>query len=298
MTQPAPKYSARNACVIRPPLRPGRLFQWPVLLAWWLSPLAAAAPAACFVHATSVYEKAYCQIKEEAPATALPAFDDFRRNDAGIQYLLLKRHATRLKIALDPPQVSPRTPPAASAADAPAAKGISAPAAPANPAPTAATLDSRLKDCSLKANRIDCTSGQYLLQENRANHRLVPEHLQDDRPMALQDYTGPANDAYAKGDYLTRNYGRYLEKMLDIGLGAATLSYTRFCQIHDELSARNMSFAERFETMYLLLKKDKRTLTVAARYSETLPHTLSQCDTVTPRLIVCDTGSANWVYQR
>ena len=47
-----------------------------------------------------------------------------------------------------------------------------------------------------------------------------------------------ARDSQAIGTYLTQSYGQYLEKMLEIGLGASTMSYTKFNLGVPELSAK------------------------------------------------------------
>jgi len=62
------------------------------------------------------------------------------------------------------------------------------------------------------------------------------------------------------------------------------------------LQAKNVDFSERFETMYRFLKKDKKTMAVKSEPSSKRPHSISQCDDVSHRFIVCDIGVVNWVY--
>ncbi len=114
--------------------------------------------------------------------------------------------------------------------------------------------------------------------------------------MGLPRYRGNRNNDRAIQYYLSDVYSLYIQKMVDIGLGASTMSYRRFYYTFNDLQSKQVSFTERFEKMYGYLKKDKKTMQVKPLLSEHRPDKLSQCDDISKHIIVCDNGSANWVY--
>lgn len=259
----------------------------------------------CFKFAVTDYEKVFCQIKEASPATPLPSLDDFRRNPPQMQYLLLKRHAQRLSLALAPVATASsasHTPAIRNEPEGKAAEGSREPrVSQPSPSDTGSQQTGQMPhfaNCEMTNLMITCGGLQYRLQENRSNKRLSASSLTDDNKMGLVDFQGNARDSQAIGTYLTQSYSRYLEKMLEIGLGASTMSYTKFNLVYTELSAKNKSFAQRFETMYQYLKQDKRTKTVPARLSNQFPSSLDRCDPVSDRLIACDSEGVNWIYAK
>lgn len=56
------------------------------------------------------------------------------------------------------------------------------------------------------------------------------------------------------------------------------------------------ALGERMERTYSLLKQDKKTLAVKARYHNRLPDDLSLCTVINPDIVVCDNVGTNWVY--
>ena len=65
--------------------------------------LAFASQTSCFAFAETYYEQVYCEIRQKSPETVLPAFLDFKNNDARMQAMLLKRKAEALGIPLKIP---------------------------------------------------------------------------------------------------------------------------------------------------------------------------------------------------
>jgi len=98
--------------------------------------------------------------------------------------------------------------------------------------------------------------------------------------------------------YLGDSYRRYIQAMLDIGLAAATMSYSRFYYTFDDAAKNQRDFAARFEKMYIYLKKDKQTMGVKSRYSDELPVSLKQCSWLNDSLLVCDNDKLNWIYKK
>jgi hypothetical protein len=84
--------------------------------------------------------------------------------------------------------------------------------------------------------------------------------------------------------------------MLDIGLGATTMSFTAFHHAFHRMEAQGVDFAQRMERTYQLLKQDRKTLAIKARYHDELPQDLSLCTVINAGIIVCDNVGTNWVY--
>jgi hypothetical protein len=294
-------------------------------LLFWNAPVQALPSAEvyqCQSRASSDYEKIYCQILEQGEGKALPVWDDFIRNNRQVQWLLLKHPAARLKITL-PPVASASAPSVAVSAgisnatsskkSAPGSISVVKPAAgqfismttsPAStavvtpPAPPSVSLPQRrFSPCQLQQNQIICANVFYVLQENVGNNRLNPNVFLSAYTLDIPEFDNTSDDPVAIDRYLTSAYEHYLQKMIAIGLGGSTMSYTRFYQTFVDLRARQVSFSQRFETMYTYLKKDKQQMQVRKRLSDRLPDSLDQCDRVGGEYFVCDLDEVNWVYR-
>ncbi len=274
----------------------------------------------CNGQARNAMERLYCRIVAEGEGSGLPGLKDFRRNAPNIQTLLLKRPAKRLGLSLPPAaKVKPRRKkPATTHASRPAFKtkpaprpntqpvpdaqanvGI-APAPQTKPAPAVATRaqPTPLSQCRLTGEKIYCAAANYRLVLNKNNRELAEGALGADNRLALSDYTGLKGNKKNIRHYLSVGYKRYIQKMLDIGLGASTMSFSKFFYTYQEVTAKGENFAKRFETMYGYLKKDKASMSVRARYHHQLPDNIGQCTELTTKLIVCDDQANNWVYSR
>ena len=217
----------------------------------------------------------------------------------------MKRPAAQLGIAL--PQASakravakPRPRPAAKpeARRDQAAKKAAAPA-PAPPRRPEPRPEPELAaKCRLQRLVIVCGTSRYELALNRQNKDLDKDALSEQNRLGLRSYRGKPGDQAALMAHLSDSYQRYIEKMLEIGLGSATMSFTKFYYTHETLSQQGEDFAARFETMFSFLKKDKASMGIKARYNDQLPERVQQCSELTDRLIVCAAGEHNWVYVR
>jgi len=96
--------------------------------------------------------------------------------------------------------------------------------------------------------------------------------------------------------YLSKAYDRYIPAMVDIGLGANTMSFTAFHNAFHTTEDGGIDFARRMEQTFTLLKQDKKNLAVKARYHDELPQDLSLCTVINREIVVCDNVGTNWVY--
>ncbi|WP_390615781.1 hypothetical protein [Maricurvus nonylphenolicus] len=247
---------------------------------------------ACTPH--TELEKVFCQLK--AKGESLPSLEDFRRNQPRIQALLLKAPARRQGIAL-PKVVTKAKPPAPKKTvvnSKPEPRKASPAAQPVSSTPR--QLPSSLSSCQLQGHLIQCPRQQFRLATNRANRYLAKGALGPDNRLGLSNYQGERQNPQALKRHLTRSYERYIEKMLSIGLGASTMSFSKFYYTHDELQQLGVDFADRFETMFGYLKKDKASMAIKDSYLDALPPGIGSCNRLKDNILVCDNGEHNWVY--
>jgi hypothetical protein len=248
-------------------------------------------------------ETLYCDLTARG-VEGLPPLYEFRKNPPATQILLLKRPAQKFNLPLPnlpkraekkPLETLPSPPPARASA---ASVGASPPlaAARASAASTGAWQESRGSGtCRIEKEEIVCSDQRFRLQWNLPKSRLPVSALSDANQLLLS--RPPARGAPAQA-YLQQQYGRYLEKMLLLGLGASTLSFHKFAVIYDEVSGQGVDFADRFKTMYHFLKQDRKTLQPPKGTNFSVPQSLQGCHPVESRWWVCDQGGQNWVYAR
>jgi len=245
------------------------------------------------------YERIYCEIVEQGEGKSLPRFEDFKRNDVMVQKLLLKRPAEKLKIKL-PASSKTRITKASDKRPVPEKsaqfKLAGKPIKKLQQSTPDQVTNVSLSQCSIAKNVISCGHRRFYLKKNEPNSRLAKGVLDEQYKMGLPSYKGDAEDGREIQFYLSDVYGLYIQKMVDIGLGASTMSYARFFHTFNDLQAKNVDFSERFETMYSFLKKDKKTMMVKLEPSAERPNSISQCDDISKQVIVCDIGVVNWVY--
>lgn len=250
------------------------------------------------------YEQIYCTIVKRGEGQSLPRFEDFKRNDVTVQRLLLKRPATKLKITL-PSSSKRHTKELANTYRAPA-KSVQQNEVQQNDtqkplkriqeiSPDNSAKGS-LSQCSITKNIIACGHRRFILKKNEPNSQLLPGVLSEQYEMGLPSYGGGAGDDQEIQIYLSDVYGLYVQRMVDIGLGASTMSYSRFYHTFNDLQTKGVDFSERFETMYRFLKKDKKTMAVKSGFSNIRPTNIDSCDDISDTIIVCDMGVVNWVY--
>ncbi|WP_228743359.1 hypothetical protein [Marinobacter sp. F4218] len=244
----------------------------------------------CQQSARTDLERLYCQVIAEGAGQNLPSQADFRRNDPEVQALLLRGPARRLGIQM------PDAEGASDRLESPVA------ARPAEPVPESRdprpARRGRLSDCRLEGERITCPDRNFDLALNRPNSELAPGVLARDNRLGLNAYEGDLANETAVRRYLSDAYDRYIPKMVEIGLGANTMSFTAFYNAFQTLEGGGVNFAGRMEQTFQLLKQDKQSLAVKARYHEELPDNLFLCDAVNRDIIVCDNVGTNWVFVR
>ncbi len=244
--------------------------------------------SSCFAMAESYYEQIYCEIRALGRGAELPPFTDFRNNDAVTQALLLKRPAARLGIVVMEP-AAPASPGYGKAATRDAVPDGAHEIAQSIP------VSAPLASCARDGRSIRCPDAHYQLVGNRANRHLAADALHPDQRLRLNRYAGAVNgDGLVR--YLQESYGRYLEKMLAIGLGAVTLSYRKFEYIYHDVTARGADFGARFETMYRFLKRDKQNMDVAGATPDPGATPLAACELFAGRIIACDGGNRNFLF--
>lgn len=264
-----------------------RKLQASLVVALLLVPMFA---AAC--ESRNELEAVYCQLKHDY--AQLPSLEDFRRNSPTVQRLLLKRPARDAGIEL-PPSISKKTKTLSrsSAAGDPTEYRRTSPDIVSTPANRVKKKPIDNQNCHLSDNRILCGSDIYFLMLNRANHKLVKGSLNDANELSF-----PARSNITTARYWSDSYQHYIEKMLSIGLGASTMSYTKFVYTWQTAQKQGQNPQSRFSQMFEYLKRDKRALSVKASYDNLMPEAISWCQSLSRMLWVCDNGERNWVYQR
>ena len=261
--------------------------------------------AACREMAKTELEQTYCAIKAKGKGSSLPMFSDFRKNPEKIQRLLLKKHAKQAGIPL--PETTPS--PMDTATTAPRQNRSTQPTpvpltskterAPTPPQkPKTDTRATELNSCQLNQLTITCSFGRYRLQTNRPNRELTGDALSPANRLLLADRQSPHYRNASNLVYLSETYPLYIEKMLSIGLGDSTMSFTRYAATYEEIQVQNQNFSTRFNAMFELLKKEKANNSIQRRYDNSYPQNLSQCMSANAKLLICDNLNRNWVYLR
>ncbi|WP_086930145.1 hypothetical protein [Agarilytica rhodophyticola] len=255
----------------------------------------------CFDSAKTDLEKVYCQLVEKGKGQSLPAFNEFRRNPATTQNLLLRGPAKRAGITL--PKVSKRnasrsvskkrTPVTSRKAEAKTYK--QQPSSKARSANSKRVDHGRaMQGCEIHGDRLICGQDIYYMAINIPANRLPNNALTNSN--RLQFPEKPQEQEALQ--YLSSLYPRYIEKMLTIGLGDSTISFTKFHAIYKTSMAQQNSFTERFGKMYELLKKERKSQAIKQRYRNNFPQSIEQCMQLSKNLVACDNVEQNWVYQR
>ncbi len=237
-------------------------------------------------------EEVYCQLVSKGEK--LPNLEDFRRNQPRIQALLLKAPARKYGIRV--PSPAKHTAASKNAAPVvPSAQSTSVRTVKSIPQPTVISA-SDLTGCALQGRQVSCPQQRFQLATNLPNRQLSPHVLSEQNTLGLNNYQGSAKDHRALKKHLSLSYQRYIEKMLTIGLGASTMSYSKFYYTYEELQRLQVDFAARFETMFGYLKKDKASMAIKDSYVDELPASIRACVKLQPAILVCDNGVHNWVY--
>ncbi|MDO6822863.1 hypothetical protein [Marinobacter sp. 1_MG-2023] len=259
-----------------------------IFAAGWIS--VASADEGCLASAQSDLERLYCEVVERGGGAGLPSMVDFKRNDPKVQALLLRQPAKRLSLTL--PEVSATPEPGSKPELATSQRE------PAKESRSEPSVTRGLAGCLLRGEFIQCPKVTYELEGNRSLASLDDGVLEPRNRLGIVPFDGGRNDDEAVRSYLSAAYDRYILKMLAIGLGANTMSFTAFHNAFQTLENSGVDFSKRMGQTYELLKQDRKTLGVKARYHDELPENLSMCETVDRDVIVCDNVGINWVFVR
>lgn len=241
----------------------------------------------CFYNAKTHYEKVYCEIKDRGRGKSFPAFNDFKKNTPLTQSLLLKRDAEALNIPLKLPQRSAKKPFINKAKLDRSNFSESAPPEPETQG-----------NCSLFYNTIKCQNVIFHQVSNQTNKKLKPGVLENANKIGLKPFLGDKKDRSNINAYLYKSYTLYIEKMIDIGLGSETMSFTKFNYLFNDNLQNNIDFASRFETMFSFLKTDKQTLAVNTKLLSVNHLSIADCFELTSHIYVCDNRNTNYVFLR
>ncbi|HEY6528984.1 MAG TPA: hypothetical protein VIZ65_09845 [Cellvibrionaceae bacterium] len=248
-------------------------------------------------HGQTPLELNYCKLLTLG-ATGLPPLFEFRKNTPATQYLLLKRPAARLGIAL----AQPSKPKVQSASKGPTDS--------AEPVPSASTrLTTELKSspraklpasqntpgCELANEMIICGSLRYQLQWNKPKNALAAEALLASNQLIFPPLP-PAQSAI--DDYLLHCYALYIQKMLLLGLGNTTLSFGKFDAIFTEAKNQHFDFSARFTRMYHFLKEERKTLQPPKGFGHAKPQHIEDCVRISEQFWSCQTAEQHWVYAK
>ena len=250
----------------------------------------------CLSYAQTYYETLYCEIASSGRRSKLPNFTDFQKNSEITQALLLKPHAQALRIPISLPSRSARVlePPQSVRLDEPKVVEISR-GPQTSPEQRLEIETNEASQCTYDKSSIHCggiTLKQVTNMQNNALHRdALSRHNTLMLPVIK---SSPQDDNFEF--HLTEAYLVYLDKMMSIGLGGVTMTYSKFYFLYLDLLRRKVDFNQRFSTMFEFLKKDKRSLGVSSR-SVQLP-TLSdkQCSRARSSLFICELSGRNYLF--
>jgi len=264
-----------------------------------------AAISKCFVQAETYYEQIYCEIKEHGKGKALPAFIDFKKNNEITQALLLKRDAAALHIYIKMPRRNSSKKELASrttklkqkvAPDNQHTSNSKASSKTNSQTNQSLSPSSNHTPCSFMGNMITCNTLKFYQIGNKTNSALKHGALNRQNKIGLTPFIGKKVQQTKINSYLYKSYVLYIEKMLEIGLGGVTMSFTKFAYLFNDLLEKKIDFASRFETMYSFLKKDKQLLAVSEKITPPNHLTIDDCFKLTNRIYICDNRTRNYVY--
>ncbi|MGI9289574.1 MAG: hypothetical protein ACR2P1_29685 [Pseudomonadales bacterium] len=237
------------------------------------------ADMACKPHTDAKYETAFCRVKQSPHGRNLPSLSDFRRNPQNMQYLLLRKPASKLGIDLPPPGKS--SPVRA------ARKTLDRPVTPPRAEATVASVR-----CNTAIDSIRCGSRIFRRLTNRSNNGIRPEALSSSNRLLFSSPVAIKDEA----SYLLEAYVQYLHKMISIGLAGSTFSYSAFAHTYYEHQRNGTDFVERFRTMFEFLKQDKKNIGVSQR-TPARPPDWRECEPLNGELIACHSQGMNLLYQ-
>ena len=269
--------------------------------------------ATCLSQTRSELEKVYCEIQAKNPNNNLPSFSDFQNNPPDMQYLLLKSPARKLNIQLSKPAHS-KLSKVKQEIETQALNTKKTETTVQKLTPTIRSnrpllntpkvhdvqphnKQNPMQHCKLDKIWIHCNEQHYKLITNKKNTELQKNALSESNKMHMRERNNAELNDVSNIKYLSKTYPVYIHKMLSIGLGAGTMSFTKYASIYEASLKNKQNFSERMETMFGFLKTDKRGNAIKSRYDTLLPENISWCMQLDSTLIVCDNVNKNWVYE-
>ncbi len=171
-----------------------------------------------------------------------------------------------------------------------------------NTAPPKKTLvvESRpetVSSCHLDQFTLQCPDGIYQLVTDKSNQQLAPDALSDAHKLMLPLFVANPSDPAALDKYLADAYGRYLQAMMDIGLGSQTMTYAVFANLYDFNRKEHLDFPGRFAAMYDMLKQEKATIAVSTKPHLPEGFNLQYCSQL-DNLVACDYQKNNYLFAK
>lgn len=268
----------------------------------------------CHSQAQTDLENSYCDIVSKKPNANLPVFLDFKKNDPKMQYLLLKSPAKKLRITLPKPKSMKKKNPVKTEISSDNIEKISpqirvqnnihhaTPDSQRKPADTTPHIISQpqtrgLSRCTLSTHDIQCAKKRYQRVLNKPNHQLSKNALTSHNTLTLPQKSSSSYQSLTDNRYLSTVYAHYIHKMLEIGLGDGTMSFTKFAAIYESNKQSTNNFSQRMSKMYEFLKLDKKNNAIQSLYNNNQPASIDACMTLSKTIIICDNKYQNWVYQ-
>ena len=250
----------------------------------------------CLSYAQTYYETLYCEIASSGRRSKLPNFTDFQKNSEITQALLLKPHAQALRIPISLPSRSAkmREPQQSVSVDEPKVVEISRDPQ-TSPKQRLETATNEASQCTYDKSSIHCGGMTFNQVTNKQNNALQRDALSRNNTLTLPFIeSSPQDDNFEF--YLTEAYLVYLDKMMSIGLGGVTMTYSKFYFLYLDLLRRNVDFNQRFSTMFEFLKKDKHSLGVSSRPAKLSMLSDKQCSRARSSLFICELGGRNYLF--
>ncbi len=254
----------------------------------------------CFLLADNYYEQLYCEVKAKGKGRALPPFYEFKKNAPLTQALLLKRPAAKIGIEVSMPKKVTRSGKTVKANQwDPTATQQALTVKTTNQTAKRSKAVSRahpLAACEVRSAIIACETEKFQLTGNKSNQYLVAGVLSHGNKLAIEPYKPQQHHGDQLHAYLINAYRQYIEKMLEIGLGASTLSYPKFVYLFNDMKLNDVDFSNRFETMFGFLKQDKLNISVSESVANVEKILLTDCMSINFEVIACPSGSKNYLF--
>ncbi len=268
----------------------------------------------CDAESATALEKTYCAVLRKGQGRSLPDFFSFRRNPSHMQRLILKSAASRAGVELPSKEIQQNSfadslrPEITSDHKNTQAETQTSQQPNSNDGKRTNTVlnlgknqaaqeshsQTTLDNCGIAKEQISCGSHRYFLAINIPVKHINRKALSTGNRLLFRAKL--QNETLLQ--YLSHLYPEYIQKMLYLGLGDSTVSFTKFHAIYESSLAQNENFVDRFEEMYELLKKERQTMATKQRYRENYPEHITNCTQLTGRLITCDNVEQNWVYKK